>query len=595
MMSMLIALVLLCAQDATRAPGHWPQWRGPNRDAVSTETGLLDSWPEGGPPLLWTAEGLGEGVSNVAVAGGLVFMLGMREGREYATALDGAGKTVWSLVLGGATGEHPAMRFVTMRTPTVDDDRVYMLSGEGTLHCLKSADGKLVWKASYASLGGSRGGWGWADFPLVDGNTLVCSVGGGTLVALDKLTGKQVWKSARIDRVDAAIVLTEIGKVRQYVVFGYGSVAGVAAKTGQLAWKADRLGQTAVVPTPIVNDGLILVASGFGVGCNAFQVTADAGTYSVKPIWGGKQLRIHHGGMVRVGDHVYALVDDGALKCVALKTGEEVWQDRSVGKGSVMVADGRLICRGEGGGVALVEAVPDGYCERSRFVPPLRLPGGSVAHPVVAGGRLYLRHEGTLYCYDLRGPDYQEPPPVWTVKLPKPKPPAPPEPPAPDPPAVFVATPHDVIEKMLELASVGRDDVLFDLGSGDGRIPIAAAKKRGCKAVGYEIAPLLVEQSRLKVREAGLVGRVTIEEKDLFTADLAPATVVTLYLGERNNAKLLPQLAKLKPGARIVSHAHLLGGKGPKPEKTVILKDRETGSEHTIHLWTAPLKVPDEP
>jgi outer membrane protein assembly factor BamB len=583
-------LVLACAQDVPRAPGHWPQWRGPNRDAVSTETGLLESWPEGGPPLLWTAEGLGEGVSNVAVGGGLVFMIGMREGREYATALDGAGKTVWSVAIGSSSGEHPAMRFVTMRTPTVDDDRVYVLSWEGTLHCLRSADGRVVWKASYASLGGTRGGWGWADFPLVDGNFLVCSVGGGTLVALQKLTGQPIWRSPRVDRVDAAIVPSEIGKVRQYVVFGYSGVAGVVAKTGQLAWKADRPGQTAVVPTPIVHNGIVLVASGFGVGCNAFRVTAEEGRFSVAPAWSGKQLRVHHGGMVRVGDHVYALVDDGALKCVALRTGEEVWQDRSVGKGSIMVADGRLICRGEGGGVALVEAVPDGYCERSRFLPPPRPGDGAKSHPVVAGGRLYLRSEGTLFCYDVRGPDYKEPSPVWTVKLPKPKPPAPAEPPGPEPPAAFVPTPSAVVERMLEMASVTKDDVVYDLGSGDGRILIAAAKKHGCKAVGYEIQPLLVEQSRLKVREAGLAGLVTIEEKDLFTADLSAATVVTLYLGERNNAKLLPQLAKLKAGARIVSHAHLLGAGGPKPELTVTLKDPETGSEHTIHAWTAPLK-----
>ncbi len=592
---LVILAALALAQDSSRAPGHWPQWRGPNRDAVSTETGLLKKWPEGGPPLLWKAEGLGEGIGTVSVAGGLVFALGYRDGKEYATALDGAGTPVWSVAIGVASGENPAMRYVTMRTPTVDDDRVYALSYEGVLHCLGSGDGRVIWKVAYASLGGQKWAWGYGDFPLVDGRLLVCAPGGAkALAALDKATGRIVWRSDFGDgAMHAAIVPSEIGGVRQYVVFTYQNVAGVAAKNGALLWRAERKGKTAVVPIPVVHDGLVLVSSGFGVGCHAFQVTADGGSFKAAPMYSGRQLEIHHGGMARVGDHVYGL-DYRALKCIELKTGKELWSERCVGKGSIVAADGRLVCRGEAGGVAWVESTPEGYREKGRIPPPGQRSYGAMAHPVVAGGRLYLRVEGTLLCYDLRGPDYKEPEAVWTIKVPKPKPPAPPEPAAPEPPAAFVPTPQDVVERMLELAGVTRDDVVYDLGSGDGRIVITAAKNHGCRAVGYEIVPLLVEESRLKARQAGLAELVTIEEKDLYTADLTNATVVTLYLSEGNNAKLLPQLAKLKPGARIVSHAHLLGKTGPTPAKTVTLKAKETGSEHTIHLWTAPLKANDE-
>jgi outer membrane protein assembly factor BamB len=483
------------------------------------------------------------------------------------------------------------MRYATVRTPTVDNDRLYVLSGEGALHCLRSTDGKVLWKTTYVSLGGERFAWGWGDFPLVDGNLLICVPGGprGTVAALNKMTGKVVWQCALNDRVHAAIVPAEIGNIRQYVVFGYERVSGVVARTGQLAWQAERKGQTAVISTPIVHDGFVVVSSGFAVGTNAFKVEGEAGRFKVAPVWSGHQLDVQSGGMARVGDHLYALVDQGSLKCVELKTGSEVWQNRSVGKGSVLVADGRLICRGEAGSVALVDPSVEGYREKGRFAGPTRGYDSARSQPVVAGGRLYLRAEGTLYCYDLRGPGFKEPPAVWTIPASLPSRPPPSAPPAPEPFAVFVPTPQDVVERMLELAGVTSDDAVYDLGSGDGRILIAAAKKYGCKAVGYEIQPILVGQSRAKVREAGLVDQVTIEEKDLFKADLSAATVVTLYLGERNNAKLLPQLSKLKAGARIVSHMHLLGKDGPKPQKTVTMVSKEDGSEHAIHLWTAPL------
>jgi outer membrane protein assembly factor BamB len=584
------------------APGHWPQWRGPNRDNVSEETGLLKEWPEGGPKLLWKAEGIGEGTGTVSVAGGIIFVLGFREKREFVTALDGAGRFLWSVDIGPETGENKFMRYVTPRTPTIDDDRLYATTRNGALLCMGTADGRILWQKDFLKDFGGRmsAGWGFSDFPVVDGNLIVCAPGGtkGTTLALHKKTGASAWRCAELTdgAPNAALVLAEIGGVRQHIVFTYASVAGIGATDGRLLWRAERKGQTAVVPTPIHKDGLVFVSSGFGVGCNAFRVTATDGRFSVEQTYSGRQLENHHGGMVLVGNHIFG-TDNNSLKCVELKTGASVWQVRSVGKGSIACAEGRLVIHSErqGGAVALVEATSEGYKERGRFIPPTASREPRLTHPVIAGGRLYLRDQDALFCYDLRGPDYKEPEPVWKIVVRPPATPRPPAPaPGPDVPAAFVPTPQDVVEKMLTVAGITKEDVVFDLGSGDGRIVVSASKKYGCKSVGYEILPELVAESRTKAKEAKVDSLVTIEQKDLFTADLSSSTVVTLYLGTSNNARLLPKLRSLKPASRVVSHQHLLGADGPKPDETIKMTSSEDGAEHTIFLWTTPFKNLDK-
>lgn len=582
-------------QNPAAAPGHWPQWRGPERDGVSTETGLLREWPKEGPPLLWKATGLGESATCLSVAGGLIFLQGNIDGKDVVTALDGQGKVRWAVPVGPASGENPAMRYVTQRSPTVDDSLLFVTTWAGMINCLQSTTGRILWRKGLVELGGVPSGWGFGDAPLVEGGALIVAPGGpkGTLAALNKATGAPLWQSAGLkDRINASPVPAVIGGVRQYVVFTYEHVAGIS-KTGQVLWQVDRKGPTAVVTPPVVHDGIVLVSSGFGVGCNAFQVTAADGVLKAQEIYAERKIENQHGGMVRLGDHVY-LTNGSALLCVEFKTGKIVWQDRSVGKGSVVAADGMLFVRNfyPGGEIALVEATPEGYREKGRFTQPDRSKEPTFTHPVIAGGRMYLRDHDTLLCYDVRGPGSKVPESPWNligkVGAPLQGPSLPPAPgKAPD--AAFVATPQDVVEKMLVLAKVTKGDVVIDLGSGDGRIPIAASKKFGCASVGYEIDPELLKLSRGKAKDAGVDALVTIVEKDLFTADLSTATVVTLYLGEKNNARLLPKLRELKAGARVLSHAHLLGTDGPKPDLSVLMTSTEDGSEHTIHLWTAPL------
>jgi outer membrane protein assembly factor BamB len=598
-MTALLAFLLAASfqeKDVVAAPGHWPQFRGPDRDGVSGERDLLREWPAEGPPLLWKAAGLGEGIGCVSVAGGFLFAQGNEADKDVVKAFDGRGRVLWAATLGPASGERSLMRYVTQRSPTVADGLLFVTTWQGMLSCLDASNGRILWRKEYARDFGARTPpWAFGDAPFVDGPRLLCAPGGanGSLAALNKSDGALVWRSAELkDILHAAVVPAVIDGFRQYIAFTYETVAGVSPEDGKVLWRIARPGRTAVVTAPIVHDGVVFVSSGFGVGCNAFRVSRADGKFSVQEIYAGRQLENNHGGIVRRGDYLYG-TDNASLKCVELKTGRIVWTDRSVGKGAVTLADDLLICRSERGPVALVEATPEGYRERGRFVQPDRTADFAHTHPVVAGGRLYLRDQNSLYCYDLRGPDYKPSRPVWDLfarRDGKPVPPGLPPAEGKAPDAAFVPTPQDVVEKMLEAAQLSPADVLYDLGSGDGRIPVTASKLSGCASFGVEIDPDLVRASRKRSAEAKVDLKVTWVQKDLFTTDFSGATVVTLYLGATNNARLLPKLRALKPGARIVSHEHLLGPEGPPPDRTIRMVSSEDHSEHTFHLWATPLK-----
>jgi outer membrane protein assembly factor BamB len=406
------AALHLAAQAAKKEPAgsvpDWGQFRGPKRDGVSPDTGLLKQWPQGGPPLLWKATGLGEGYSSVSIAGKYIFTMGDIGGSACVVALNAAdGKPLWTSKIG--RGGAPAAGYPgTRSTPATDGTHVFALSQHGDLACLQAATGKVVWSKN---LGGEMmSGWGYSESPLLDGGMVLCTPGGsgGTVLALNKVSGATVWQSAQFkDKAAyASLVPVEIGKVPQYLVFTDKSVAGIAARNGQLVWKADRPGRTAVIPTPVYKDGIVFVSSGYDVGCNAFQVTGAGGQFRVQEIYKGDQIVNHHGGLILVGDHVYGLGDGGnSLKCIELKTGKVAWQNSSVGKGSIAYADGHLYCRSEAknnSAIALVEATPEGYKEKGRFTQPETSGKEAWPHPVVFGGRLYIRDQDKLFCFDVK-------------------------------------------------------------------------------------------------------------------------------------------------------------------------------------------------
>ncbi len=568
-----------------RAPGHWPQWRGPHRDNVSRDKGLLTEWPKGGPPLLWKAGDLGEGVPSVAVAGGKVFVLGYRDGKEFLTALaETDGKRAWSVPVGPAVKEMPAMRWLSQRTPTVDGDRVYAFTARGQLICLATADGKERWRKDYVKeFGGKPGTWGYCDFPLVDGDRLVCTPGGkeATLAALDKKTGAVVWKCVVPQTPRATyggVVAARIAGVRQYVHQLDNGVVGVSAD-GKLLWHYPNLGDSrGNVHTALVNGDEVFVSSGWRRVAALLKISSDGTALKAEAVWRkGHPLDSWLGSSVRLGKYVHAANGFG----VEWATGSRL-EGKGVlrgGRGTMTCADGRLIYRSGNNVVTLVEVTGDGrYVKRGEFQVPLHQTREPTwTFPVVAGGRLYLRDQDVLLCYDLQAK--------------KKEPRGPPKGKGPsrrEPDVIFVPTPQDVVEKMLEVAGVKNGDVVADLGCGDGRIVVTAAARYGCRAVGYDLDPECVRLARAAVRKAGVGKLVRIEREDIFQVDLRGVTVVALYLGPELNARLAPQLAKMKPGSRVVSHVFAMPGY--RPDKVIAFTSAEDDVAHKIYLWTIPLK-----
>jgi outer membrane protein assembly factor BamB len=409
----LLSLSVL-ATDLKPAPANvkaadWPQFRGPHRDGLSPEKGLLHEWPKDGPPLVFKATGLGAGFSSVSVVGNRIFTMGDVGDSSYVFALDRAnGDKVWSAKVGKPGGNYTGTRC----TPTVDSDRVYALGQFGDFVCLDVATGKEIWRKNFPKdFGGQSGGWNYTESPLIDGDKLVCTPGGknATIVALDKKTGDVIWKAALNDRADyASIVISEACGVRQYVQLLAGGVVGVAAKDGKFLWKYDRLGHnTANAPNPIVKDDYVFCTAGYDhKGGALLHLTKDGDGIKATEEYYVEDLRNRHGGVVLVGDYVYGDTDDsGRPFCAEWKTGKVKWQrDKKTpggGSAAVVYADGDLYLRYQNGYVALVEATPEGYKEKSTFkIPNCKQP--SWPHPVVVGGRLYLREQDTLWVYDVR-------------------------------------------------------------------------------------------------------------------------------------------------------------------------------------------------
>jgi outer membrane protein assembly factor BamB len=417
----IVALAAFCTGAAAlhSADTDWPQWRGPARTGLSTETGLLKSWPKDGPTLAWRIEGLGKGYSTPTVTGGKIYILGTKEadGKEQDVLIaltEKDGSRLWDLPIGPTQdgGGFPGPRC----SPTVDGDRVYALGAAGRLVCADISKGSVHWEKDLTDkkgFAGRIGGWKYSESPLIDGDVLVCTPGGpdASIVALNKKSGETIWKSKiqvqgkgnyGVAMYSSAVVAT-IGGVKQYVQFMVGGVVGVDAKDGKLLWHYDRPANgTANCSTPIVKGDAVFAASSYGTGGGRADIVKTADGFEAKQAYFLKELQNHHGGMVLVGDHVFG-TGSGSLYCVDFKTGEIAWENKSVGKGSVVYADGHLYVRSEAGPVALVEANPEKYVEKGRFKQLDRTKGRAAwPHPVVVNGKLYLHDWDKLFCYDVK-------------------------------------------------------------------------------------------------------------------------------------------------------------------------------------------------
>ncbi len=386
----------------------WPQWRGPNRNAVSNESGLLTQWPEGGPKRLWTNDRCGLGYSGFAVVGERLYTMGIEDDKQFVVCLNAIdGTEVWRSPIGADFdndwGDGPRS------TPTVDNGQVFALSADGALSCLNAADGKELWGTKFVDFGGKVPYWGYTESVLVDGDQVVCTPGGdsGSILALNRRTGKKNWQTSdlKIPAQYSSIISTSIDGEKQYVQLLMSAVAGINPVDGKVLWTVDFPGKTAVIPSPIAHENSVYVTAGYGAGCQRIDISGSTATLA----WSNKTMKNHHGGVVLINDHIYGYSDGVGWLCQNWNTGESVWSEKDkLGKGAIGYADGRLYCVTEDSGeVALIEPSTEAWKEFGRFklAPQTsrRKPSGRIwVHPVIANGRLYLRDQEIVYCYDIK-------------------------------------------------------------------------------------------------------------------------------------------------------------------------------------------------
>jgi outer membrane protein assembly factor BamB len=417
MVSALSCAFLLSSTFAT----DWPQWQGPDRNAISKETGLLKEWTKTGPPLAWKIKGLGGGDSAPAIAAGRIIGMSNRGDDEVVWALSETdGKELWVTRLGPAIKQQMAQgKEGPGCTPTVDGELLYVLGLGGDLACLQAKDGKITWQRSLQKdFGGSVPRWSYRESPLVDGDKLICTPGGedATLAALDKLTGKTIWKSQVPGSPKAAyasVIAIDFAGQRQYVQLTAKALVGVAASDGKFLWRYDKPANNMGIncTTPVYHDGQVFASSAYGAGGGLVKLSKDAsGAIKADEVYFSKKMQNHHGGMILLDGCLYGANggnEGGALVCLDFPTGNVLWDarddaERRAPKGSLALADGRLYYRTEKGTMLLIEPSAKQYIERGRFDQPDRSELPAWAHPVIANGKLYVRDQDVLLCYNVK-------------------------------------------------------------------------------------------------------------------------------------------------------------------------------------------------
>jgi outer membrane protein assembly factor BamB len=439
----VIAVIVPCSFVARATAADWPQWQGPDRNAISKETGLLQQWPEGGPALAWRINGLGGGDSAPAIAAGSIFGMSNRDDQEVVWALSEAdGKELWVTSLGPAVQQRvPQSKEGPGCTPAVDGELLYVLGVGGHLACLQVLDGKLVWEKDIKKeFGGQAPMWNYRESPLIDGDKLICTPGGpdATLAALNKKTGETIWQS-KLPAVEnpppaadgkgsgkrggfgrggfgrgggsgaayASPIAIDVAGQRQYVQLTSKALMGVAADDGKFLWRFDRAanGMGINCTTPIFHDGFVFASSAYGAGGALVKLSKEeGGGVQAEEVFFSNRLQNHHGGVILHEGALYGANGGnggGYITCLDFQTGQVLWSDRKAPKGSVAFADGRIYYRVEDGTLLLIEPNKNEYVERGRFEQPDRTNVPAWAHPVIANGKLYVRDQNVLFSYDI--------------------------------------------------------------------------------------------------------------------------------------------------------------------------------------------------
>ena len=410
-----LAVVLVAGMGSHPGPApaeDWPQWKGPRRDGLSAETGLIKEWPEGGPQRVWLFEDCGTGYAGPAIVDDRMYILGGRDGQCLLLALDvNTGDELWAVALGeeyfNDWGDGPRS------TPTVENGLIYAMSARGDLVCVRAADGSEVWRTNLQNdLAGTEPQWGYSESVLIDGDRLLCTPGGsqGAIAALDKATGKVLWRATELDDVAhySSVQRANFHGEPQYVQLLVSRLVGLAPEDGRVLWQVDWPGRVAVIPTPIIHEDKVFATSGYGVGCMLVDIGDNNEATEVYDEPAKKLMKNHHGGVLLVGDYLYGHSDGVGWVCMEVASGKQMWREREApGKGAISYADGMFYCLSEDeGDVVLIEASPDGWKEHGRFTldpqTTIRKDRGKIwMHPVIANGKLYLRDQNLLYCYDI--------------------------------------------------------------------------------------------------------------------------------------------------------------------------------------------------
>jgi outer membrane protein assembly factor BamB len=422
-----IAALCLCfstvfvagSANTAASTSDWPQWRGPERNGTSKESGLLKKWPAEGPKLLWQVDDIGDGYSTPVVVGKRIYLMSNRGmENEFVQALSTQdGKPIWTTRVGNVGNPNQNPPYPKARsTPTVDGNFIYALSSDGDIACLEAKSGKIRWQKNIRKeFGGQPGEWAYSESPLVDGDVVVVTPGGkeATIVALNKKTGAVIWKSAVPDAGPAgyaSAIAVQGGGRKQYVQFLPKGMVGVDAKTGQFLWRYAEVAKgPAQYWTPIARDEYVY-GGALGIGGGLVRLKLDGSGVAAEQVYFTRGLPNGIGGAVVIGDYLYGTEAGQKLVAAEFTTGKVKWQDKGIGWSSVAAADGLLFLHGISGEVALVEATPEAYREKGRFTPPAQpkhkqvgtFPEMAFCYPVIASGRLYIRDLGTLWAYDIK-------------------------------------------------------------------------------------------------------------------------------------------------------------------------------------------------
>lgn len=405
---LILSMLVFAAEEV-----NWPCFHGPNRDNISAETGLLQAWPEDGPELLWSIEGIGHGYSTVSIADGRIFTAGMIEKKTYVTALDLSGKTLWQTLNGqswqAADYQTWAVPYAGARaTPTVDGGKVYHLSDLGRVAAFDAKTGKELWAVDIMkTFQAEKPEYGYSESVLIDGRKLICCPAGegGYIAALDKETGKILWAGPALEDPvgNGSTMIAAIGGEKQYVTLSASRILSFSPEDGRLLWEFPfENARENNCADAVISSELVYGSSGYGKGSILLHPHSKAdGTWVADEVWATELLDNHHGGVLMKDGYLYGAGHNSrGWFCLDFKTGKEMWKER--GKGSLIYADGHLYCLEERGTMSLVKASPDKWEEAGSFKVPKGGEGFYWAHPVVCGGRLYIRHAEKLFVYDIK-------------------------------------------------------------------------------------------------------------------------------------------------------------------------------------------------